>query len=516
MDNKTAYFRDTLENANAKSMYNVLNSLLNSSVQKLPACVSNLDLSNRFACYFTEKVTNIRSELDQMCNTQSVNSVSNDILLYKSTDNNVCINVNDMSSIEKTSSCNISCDVTDNGVQLLEHFSYVSEEEVRKIIAKLPNKTSSIDPMPTWLLKRSIDILLPVITSIINNSFRLGSFPRVLRQAVITPLIKKPTLDPNVFKNYRPVSNLPTLGKIIEYPAVSSFKQHLQDNNLSEIYQSAYKSSHSTETALLKVKNDMLHELDKGKAILLVLLDLSSAFDTIDHVVLVDRMQKEFGIAGSAISWFASYLENRTTRVCVLGEYSENHILKYGVPQGSVAGPPIFTAYAQPVANIIKRFEVGYHIYADDTQLYVSFDPKSEEDKVSAKLRLSECISEIRSWMLGNKLKLNDSKTELFLISSPRIANAVSNLDLKIGGSVITPSNSIKNLGIIFDKNLTMKDHVSSLCRSVNFHLRNLNRIRRFIDKSTCAHAVRSLILSRLDYGNSLLGGVSVSDVQRM
>jgi hypothetical protein len=118
--------------------------------------------------------------------------------------------------------------------------------------------------------------------------------------------------------------------------------------------------------------------------------------------------------------------------------------------------------------------------------------------------------------MLANKLKLNDSKTELFLLASSRHANTVSNLDLKIGGSVITPSNSIKNLGIIFDNNLTMKDHVSSLCRSVNFHLRNLNRIRRFIDKSTCAHAVRSLILSRLDYGNSLLGGVSVSDVQRL
>ena len=163
-----------------------------------------------------------------------------------------------------------------------------------------------------------------------------------------------------------------------------------------------------------------------------------------------------------------------------------------------------------------RRFQIGYQIYADDTQLYVSFDPKSEEDIATAKSRLPDCIAEIRSWMLANKLKLNDSKTELFLIASPRNASALSNLELKIGESVITPAGSIKNLSIMFDNNLTMKDHVSLSCRTVNFHLRNLNRIRSYIDRSTCAHAVRSLILSRLDYGNPLLGGLSSTDLDRL
>jgi hypothetical protein len=202
--------------------------------------------------------------------------------------------------------------------------------------------------------------------------------------------------------------------------------------------------------------------------------------------------------------------------VCVLGDYSEKLPLQYGVPQGSVAGPPIFTAYAEPVAKIIKAFEVAYHIYADDTQLYVSFDPRSKEDTASAQLKLTNCIAEIRTWMLANKLKLNDSKTELFLLASPWYVNAVSHLDLKIGGSVISPSASIKNLGITFDHCLSMKQHVSNLCRNINFHLRNLYKIRRYIDRNTCAHAVRSLILSRLDYGNSLLAGMSNSDMQRL
>ena len=187
-------------------------------------------------------------------------------------------------------------------------------------------------------------------------------------------------------------------------------------------------------------------------------------------------MQSEFGITRTAKEWFASYLSNRTNRVCVLGDYSDVQVLKYGVPQGSIAGPPIFTAYAQPVANIIRRFQIGYHICADDTQLYVSFNPKSEEDIAAAKLRMTQCIAEIRSWMLANKLKPNGSKTELFLIASSKHAKSVSHLDLKleIGGSVISPSATVKNLGIIFDGSLSMKSHVSSLCRSINFHLRNL------------------------------------------
>ena len=259
-------------------MYITLNLLLNSSVHKLPACTTNLALSNQFARYFSDKVSNIRSELDAPCNDDEMT---------------VCVNSCDLSAdvFNNAPKCNISCNnSTNNCSKVLDCFSAVTEEEVRKIISKLPNKTSPLDPIPTWLMKQCVETFLPVITSIINNSFRVGSFPLILRQAVVSPLIKKPTLNPDLLKNYRPVSNLPTLGKIIEYPAVSRFKTHLQINNLTETYQSAYKTAHSTETALLRVKNDILKELDAGKAIILVLLDLSSAFDTIDHHILAERM----------------------------------------------------------------------------------------------------------------------------------------------------------------------------------------------------------------------------------
>ena len=310
-------------------------------------------LSNKFAEYFTNKVSNIRDELDNECSLQNRDSD------FPSDSVNESLRRSMASSPDDISVCTINATENSKCSHTMQGFSPVDEDEVKKIISKLPNKTSPLDPIPTWLMRKFINTLLPIIMSIINNSLRIGSFPSALREAVITPLIKKPTLNPDFLKNYRPVSNLPTLGKILEYPAVSRFKQHFEINGLSETFQSAYKSRHSTETALLKVKNDMCSELDKGKLIMLVLLDLSSAFDTIDHDILVERMKKEFGITSCAKNWLESYLKDRSSRVSVLGEYSEKLPLKYGVPQGSVAGPPIFTAYAQPVAAIINSFQVA-------------------------------------------------------------------------------------------------------------------------------------------------------------
>ena len=469
-------------------------------------------MCNNFATFFTEKVSKIRSELDHdhdvQCIVNSNNVTSFDI-------NSVCNDLSIECKVNSVSSCT-DIDNVCNNAQVFETFPLVNETEVRKIMSKITNKTSSLDPFPTWLFKECTDIIVTFIVSLINNSFRSGCFPAILRQAVITPLIKKSNLNPDVLKNYRPVSNLPTLGKILEYPAVSRFTEHLQSNNLNDEFQSAYKLAHSTETALLRVKNDIAQELGHGRVVLLVLLDMSAAFDTIDHDILVNRLQTEYGIKGCVLNWFNSYLRDRSSRVKISGSFSHVHPLNYGVPQGSVAGPPIFTAYSKPVTEIIKRFGVAYHIYADDTQLYNSYDPKVPGDKDAALTKLTNCISEVKTWMLENKLRLNDTKTEFFIFSAKYHINSTKRVCMKIGDSVIKPSSSIKNLGIFFDPFLKMDSHVSSLCRTVNFHLRNIARIRRFIDRNTCAHAVRSLVLSRLDYGNSLLGGISVANTQRL
>lgn len=164
----------------------------------------------------------------------------------------------------------------------ISKFEQLSEEEILKTVMNSPSKSSQLDPIPTGLLKQCMTTLTPVIRHIVNLSLHTGCVPHAMKSAVITPLLKKPSLEP-ILRNYRPVSNLAFLSKVLERVVAGQLKKHLEDNNLCDIFQSAYRAGHSTETALLRVHNDLLCILDRGDLAVLVLLDLSAAFDTVDH-----------------------------------------------------------------------------------------------------------------------------------------------------------------------------------------------------------------------------------------
>ena len=170
-----------------------------------------------------------------------------------------------------------------------------------------PSKSCTLDVLPMWLLKENIADLAKPLTTIINMSFSSGVFPTKLREAFVTPILKKPTLDRQCYKNYRPVSNISYVSKIMEKIICTQMNDHLTTNNLQERFQSAYRQQHSTETALLCVKTDLLRAMDENHAIAVVLLDLSAAFDTVDHLILLDRLSSMFGIRGKSLTWIRSY-----------------------------------------------------------------------------------------------------------------------------------------------------------------------------------------------------------------
>ena len=202
-----------------------------------------------------------------------------------------------------------------------------------------------------------------------------GVVPTTLKHANVVPVLKKPSLDKDLMKNYRPVSNLTYLSKILEKVVAKRLLDHMAHNNLHETLQSAYKPAHSTETALLRVQNDFLQAIDKRQCGMLILLDLSAAFDTVDHSVLLQRLSDRLNVKGTALNWFESYLSDRTQSVLVSGESSHPVPLSCGIPQGSVLGPILFTVYTLPLGDIIRRYEIYFHLYADDTQLYIFFKP---------------------------------------------------------------------------------------------------------------------------------------------
>ena len=360
----------------------------------------------------------------------------------------------------------------------LDHFTLTSGQELAKILAKMSTATCELDPMPSSLVKKNLDVILPTLVILVNRSLQSGTFPSELKSAVVRPLLKRTNLDIDEFRNYRPVSNLAFLGKIIEKVVATRLVEYMDVNQLGEQYQSAYKRYHSTETGLLRVQNDILTALDKDQGALLVLLDMSAAFDTIDHGVLLDRLTVRYGITGTVHKWIESYLSGRSQRVKINDSTSQPFTLQFGVPQGSVMGPILYIMYAAPIGDIISKQGLQYHIYADDTQIYIFFETNGVENAVA---RIEACTTVIRVWMKANMLKLSDNKTELLYLTRNGTQIISGSHPVTIGDTSIQPVKQVRDLGIMFDEHMTMQAQISAICSSGHFHLKNIGTIRRYL-----------------------------------
>ena len=235
-------------------------------------------------------------------------------------------------------------------------FERASEDEIEKLILSSSSKSCDLDPIPTSVLKNFLDLLITPITDIISISMETSTFPHNFKVAHVRPLLKKTSLPKNELENYRLVSNLSFISKILEKIEANELQAHIKNNHLSNTLQSAYRKHHSTESALRNVHNDIIISMDKGEVTALTLLDLSAAFDTIDHATLTDSLSDWYGLSRQAQIWFSSYLQNRHQSVKIKDTFSDKVTLSFWVPHGSVLGPELFTLYTTPLSAIISSF----------------------------------------------------------------------------------------------------------------------------------------------------------------
>ncbi len=259
--------------------------------------------------------------------------------------------------------------------------------------------------------------------------------------------------------------------KIVKKVVDSQLEYYITYNNLYDPLKSAYKEFHSTETALVKVINDILCAVDNKKLVILVFLDLSAAFDTVDHKILLHALEHEFGIIGNALVWIKSYLSGRYQIVYINGASSTKSKLSCRVPQGSVLGPKLFKMYTLALAEILKHHGIPYLFYADDGQLYIVFDLLTDDKPHTLAIaikKMEACVSEMRLWLAIHMLLCNDDKTELMLFASHH-KEPIDFPRLQIGSEEIIPSQIARNFGFVMDTGLTFFTHVSNIVSAVMF-----------------------------------------------
>ena len=357
-------------------------------------------------------------------------------------------------------------------------------------------------------MKATLDDILPAITKLFNLSLSSGLVPEPFKTSLLLPLLKKPTLDPNGLNNYRPIANLPFLGKVLERIVSSQLKVHLERSGMFPVFQSAYRNHHSTETALVKLLNDLLLAVDKGDEAVLVLLDYTAAFDTIDHSLLLQRLENEFSISGTVLEWIRSYLHSRTQRVIINDTLSASFPLICGVPQGSVVGPLLFLLYTSPLSKVIESHQGVQHVvYADDTQIYVTLKPS---EKIEAAQILHNCLEDIKVWSSNNRLCLNEQKSEMIHISS-KFRNTNSFPDLVTDNVSLKSSDWVRDLGLLIDKNLTLQRHIKHICKSASFGMFKIGKIRKLLDRPTTAKLTHAFVSCHLDYCNSVFSNLPPS-----
>ena len=342
----------------------------------------------------------------------------------------------------------------------------------------MTSKSCELDPLLTTLLKEILPSVIGPLTKIINVSLTQGIFTDTWKVAVIRPLIKKLGLD-LLLSNYRPVSNLSFWSRLVESAVLQQFNMHCDQINLIPDYKSAYRVNYSCETALVKIVNDILWSMENKNIVNLMAIDLSAAFDTVDWSILLDCLQYWFGIIRSALKWFEQYLRPRYCKVNVGKAYSKNRELECSVPQGSCAGPILYTVYAWTFQEVIDNPSLSVSIYgetgnqtnpvktdlhgfADDHALKNSFQAKSwVAEQTSIKL-LENTPIDVKSWMDENRLCMNDGKTEYIMFGSPQMLQLCTTNSIHVNGSNIARSEVIRYLGAWLDQSLQLKIHINN------------------------------------------------------
>ena len=385
----------------------------------------------------------------------------------------------------------------------------ISIETVEKFLKHIDvSKATGCDNIGPRLLKIAAPYIAESVTYICNQSIKMSEFPEKWKEAKVTPLHKGGTKDD--LNNYRPISILPTMSKLLEKHIDDSLMTFLVKFNLLHKSQSGFRPNHSCETALIGMVSKWLESINKGSLIGTVMIDFKKAFDLVDHSVLLKKLE-HYKLSHQALSWFASYLSKRKQKVSLNNIISDDEMITDGVPQGSILGPLLFLMFINDLPLYTDSANTDF--YADDTTLYVV-----GESLETIERNLQVALDCLAKWCKCNGMLINTAKTKVMLITTHQKRTSLINgqLSLHLNNDELNMITNDKVLGIIIDNNLTWSQHVDKVCKKITTNLWLLSRIKEYLTIPQRVQFYKTYIQPHIDYCNTVWGGTSQVNLNRI
>uniref|UniRef100_A0A669AV95 Reverse transcriptase domain-containing protein n=1 Tax=Oreochromis niloticus TaxID=8128 RepID=A0A669AV95_ORENI len=482
---KKEYYQLKLKEANkdSKKVRKVLNNIMG---RDLAPVVSHIytggtfiskakDIANYFVNYYSNKITNLKSN---------------------------------MSRGDSTLSHHLIQDVIMNNKQCQLKFEAVNAEMVERLLISLPDDTSSgSDNIDSKLLKVAAKFVSPPICHIFNRSLACSLFPLQWKESKIIPIPKNKN---DVFNgvNSRPISLLPVLSKSMERIVYEQIQYYLTENQLLTQFQHAYKPGYSTSSALIHMTDNWYRYLDNGNLVRVVFLEFSAAFDLINHDLLIDKL-KCYGFSPAALCWMESYLSGRRQKVYYNGYFSEGCEMNCGLPQGSCLGPLLYSVFTNDLPYVLDKSHLV--MYADDSTMFYSASNYSELTSV-----LQQDLLNVFDWISKNNMILNVSKSKSMSIGSRvRLVNCPQ-LNLSIAGPVLEQVTQIKLLGVTINHHLSWSQHINSVIKKMGQGIAIARKCSFYITSSIMKDVINALVLSHLEYCSSIWSAANKTDLNRL
>lgn len=388
------------------------------------------------------------------------------------------------------------------------HFKEETEESIIKLIDRIRIDVAvGYDDISARLLKDSKQVIAKTLTQLVNLSYKKATFPTCLKKAIVKAVHKKDCIEEP--SNYRPLSILSTVSKIFERSATDQLTNYLEENNLLNETQHAYRKGHSTQTCLSEVVNYIYRENDNGNLVGIASLDLSKAFDSISHSHLIEKLSN-FGLGSNSLNWCRTYLKDRKQQTKFKKFISTEETVTSGVPQGSILGPILFIIFTNDLPEKLHNCKIVS--YADDTQILVS-----AKNSKQIQMRIENLINAAQMWYTENSLLNNAGKTEVMLLST-RKTQEIFEVKVTEEGKEkkLKLQDSIKILGIQIDRKLTWNQQVQGINKKAKFAVRNLQRINSLIPVKSRLLLYNSLVASHFNYADIVWGGCNVKNRNKL